>query len=380
MKRACSLCGGKLRDGICTECGMDNRKSDEMYRTTLNQSDCEHRSLSHVHDEKSSMPYKRPVMNKTREPDCESAQDGSARKQEKFQRRQVSGTYTPKTFSRAGSSSSSSGMKPQTLTAVILVCIVVFVLAAVILVQESKQTSIPEAGWSAEWHVEEMNPERYDPYAELEEELNPTGEIWEMEMPAGMYVVGVDIPEGEYLLTGKAGSSYDVYDAEHLLAVHEMFGTDEYQILQAEGVKLFAGAVVCVDGLFPVKFYTENAQIQNMSERTVNPLTEEIEISGKSLAGEDFPEGTYDIYAVGEAFGIFQFELELVREDYTVPFSLSIFMEENPTEEHPEYCSVYRNVVLPKGTSVDSEEMTIKLVPSEGIITQEYLDFYKNMY
>ena len=31
MGKRCSLCGGKLRKGICTECGMDNRKSDERY-------------------------------------------------------------------------------------------------------------------------------------------------------------------------------------------------------------------------------------------------------------------------------------------------------------------------------------------------------------
>lgn len=31
MKKSCVLCGGKLKDGICTECGMNNRKSDEQY-------------------------------------------------------------------------------------------------------------------------------------------------------------------------------------------------------------------------------------------------------------------------------------------------------------------------------------------------------------
>lgn len=31
MGKQCSLCGGKLRNGICTECGMDNRKSDRTY-------------------------------------------------------------------------------------------------------------------------------------------------------------------------------------------------------------------------------------------------------------------------------------------------------------------------------------------------------------
>ena len=47
--KRCSLCGGKLNsDMICTECGLDNTKSDKNYR--INQSDCDHMPLTHVHD------------------------------------------------------------------------------------------------------------------------------------------------------------------------------------------------------------------------------------------------------------------------------------------------------------------------------------------
>ena len=38
--KRCSLCGGKLNSrGICTECGLDNSKSDKNYR--INRSDCD---------------------------------------------------------------------------------------------------------------------------------------------------------------------------------------------------------------------------------------------------------------------------------------------------------------------------------------------------
>lgn len=66
MKKSCTLCGGKLKDGICTECGMDNRKSDEMYQKALNQSDCKNMRLSHVHTDKKAEPYESPVINQTR--------------------------------------------------------------------------------------------------------------------------------------------------------------------------------------------------------------------------------------------------------------------------------------------------------------------------
>ena len=105
---------------------------------------------------------------------------------------------------------------------------------------------------------------------------------------------------------------------------------------------MFQGALVCVDGFYPVKFSTENAQMQDMGNKEANPLTESYEFSGTAVAGEDFPEGTYDVYAVGDDFGIFQFSLDLIRVDYTVPFSFSTLMEKNPTGEYPGYCSVYK--------------------------------------
>ena len=49
--KRCSLCGGKLNSrGICTECGLDNSKSDKNYR--INRSDCDRMPLTHVHEEK----------------------------------------------------------------------------------------------------------------------------------------------------------------------------------------------------------------------------------------------------------------------------------------------------------------------------------------
>ena len=55
--KRCSLCGGKLNsNGICTECGLDNNKSDKNYR--INQSECDHEPLTHVHYGKNEKPEK----------------------------------------------------------------------------------------------------------------------------------------------------------------------------------------------------------------------------------------------------------------------------------------------------------------------------------
>lgn len=48
-RRRCSLCGGKLVNNKCVECGLDNSKSDTSYR--VNESKCTHEPLTHVHHE-----------------------------------------------------------------------------------------------------------------------------------------------------------------------------------------------------------------------------------------------------------------------------------------------------------------------------------------
>ena len=48
FRERCSLCGGKLdSNNICTECGLDNNKSEKHYH--VNQSSCDGQPLTHVH-------------------------------------------------------------------------------------------------------------------------------------------------------------------------------------------------------------------------------------------------------------------------------------------------------------------------------------------
>ena len=48
----CRLCGGKLVDNRCVECGLDNSQSDSQYVT--HETDCHDGPLTHVHTGKSS--------------------------------------------------------------------------------------------------------------------------------------------------------------------------------------------------------------------------------------------------------------------------------------------------------------------------------------
>lgn len=49
--KRCTLCGGKLNaERICVECGLNNTKYQSKY--ILNQSSCDSKPLTHVHEEK----------------------------------------------------------------------------------------------------------------------------------------------------------------------------------------------------------------------------------------------------------------------------------------------------------------------------------------
>ena len=78
--KRCSLCGGKLNsNGICTECGLDNNKSDKNYR--INQSECDHEPLTHVHYGKNEKPEKQPKPNTPRQ-SWQGSQKDNNRQQE----------------------------------------------------------------------------------------------------------------------------------------------------------------------------------------------------------------------------------------------------------------------------------------------------------
>ena len=390
MKNTCSLCGGKLKDGICTECGMNNQKSDEMYRDRLNRSKYDHtsmESMSHVHTEQGVKQYRRPALNENRTTGTTKTENprqkaGTAPKNGArawtFTQQVGSRRYQSTDFKNIKNLSSASGgrkSKPSKTIVLVAVMILVIILAmAGLSVFSSVRENMGGGGTVVSYN--------YD-YNNIQEALPATGEHWDNQLPAGMYMVGIDMPEGEYTVTGPEGSSFEVHDNTHSIYRREAFGTEEYEIEQAEGIPLFTGALVCVDGMNPVSFVSENAQTQDLENRTPNPVTETVEVNGTMTAGTDFPAGTYDIEAAGEDFGYITYEVpyeDPYSEGEQSYYSFGVMMEKNPTSEYPAYCSVYKNVVLPEGAVVDTEGYLCRLVPSNGIVSEDYDGFYNNLY
>lgn len=398
MKRECSLCGGKLLNGVCMECGMDNRKSDDMYKDRLNKADCDQKGMSHIHEAGKTVQYQIPALNRNKESAAtkRGPEQGAKRTKEPQQNVKNLRRYNPADTTAAYSQrarrsqpDSTSKSKGSLFAVLMIAALFLFIVITAIGRNSYSFNTVENISQGLDFFQDDYYNDDYDydydydPYAHIGDELNEEGGLWKDSLSAGMYIVGVDLPEGEYTVSGQQGSSLRIHDQNHKLFVSENFGKEEYEVDMAEGVKLFDGALVWVDGMNPVVFETRNGQIEDMRARQENPVKDTARVTDSATAGVDFPAGTYDVMAVGDGFGIFEFQVEkeiLAEDTYQYEIPVTVMMEANPSEEYPAYCPVFKNVVLPEGTVVHANDFTVQLVPSEGVTTTEYRSFYDIFY
>ena len=301
MGKRCRLCGGKLRNGICTECGMDNRKTDEKYsRHAEKNASAEHTQHSEV----------------------------------------------------------------KNIKVIFYGAAVLLVLAALFLSKDNSEADL-ELNTEVQEEVFDMSVEN----AEQEVQF-PVIAQWENTLESGLYVVGVDIPAGEYTITAPPGSIFQTYNNPQYEDEHVSFGKAPSGIEEVKNIPLYEGTLVRVSGS-NMRFFSWDAEVENLTERVENPLTNQVQIIGKAVAGRDFAAGTYDIEAVGEKEGTFTYS-------YKDKIQMSIWLKPMQTEGNLYTSVYYRNVVLSEGTQIDTGDMTVMLVPSKGIVSEDYASFYEN--
>ncbi len=365
--RECSLCGGKLRGNVCTECGLDNSKNDSMYKGMANRSSCDGQPLTHVHEE----PVQRPEKSAPRK--------AAAVKPAKTTKKN---TYTS-TYSQEPKKK--KGRKVAVILAIIA-CISTLADACVAILEDTS-LSLPDFGTGVEevevppaaWDVEDEGM-----YADVAYELEETGVYWASELTGGEYVVGVHIPEGNYRVVAEKGDCYfSVEDWDNgiyfwgQMAPEWMEYNDTYY--EVSNLRLYNGAKVLVDGYYALWLETENA---NQQENVVqNPLTEEVIVTNgqRLIAGTDFPAGTYDVYALPGG-GYLEFEAPIPEgEEFAEYYMNTVWLyDENEGDIR------YRNLVIPEGVEMhldgyDENEFVI-LKPSAVIATEDYKGYQMGEY
>ena len=370
--KRCSLCGGKLNSrGICTECGLDNSKSDKNYR--INRSDCDGMPLTHVHEEKEKHRPDRKVdhreinhketNHKKRDYGKQGYRMNESDMTGKKRRKHV---QTPDITNRR-----------RPLKIVILAIIVIAVLGN--LYEEHKYDIEYAIGDAVQGVFQDTGDQKtndtdetdYDHYQYVTREIPKEGESADYELASGNYVAGVEIPEGIYTVTPQ--DDYDtvqIDDPENSIYLYEYTEGKKDKI---KDIRLYKGAHLTLNCRTTVKLHTDNAQDVEAMETAgqSNPLTESVDIKGQKTltAGRNLEPGIYDLSRVSGAGNV---DVIIYSDEQEEINSWSQCLSEDGIDGE-----TFHYLVIPENATMEvSEDLKIRLTPSEQIASTDYYGFY----
>ena len=370
--KRCSLCGGKLNSsGICTECGLDNSKSDKNYR--INRSDCDGMPLTHVHEEKEKYRLDRKAdhreinhketNHKKRDYGKQGYRMNESDMTGKKRRKHV---QTPDITNRR-----------RPLKIVILAIIVIAVLGN--LYEEHKYDIEYAIGDAVQGVFQDTGDQKtndtdetdYDHYQYVTREIPKEGERADYELTSGNYVAGVEIPEGIYTVTPQ--DDYDtvqIDDPENSIYLYEYTEGKKDKI---KDIRLYKGAHLTLNCRTTVKLHTDNAQDVEAMETAgqSNPLTESVDIKGQKTltAGRDLEPGIYDHSRVSGAGNV---DVIIYSDEQEEINSWSQCLSEDGIDGE-----TFHYLVIPENATMEvSEDLKIRLTPSEQIASTDYYGFY----
>ena len=370
--KRCSLCGGKLNSsGICTECGLDNSKSDKNYR--INRSDCDGMPLTHVHEEKEK--YRPDRKADHREINHKETNHKKRDYGKQGYRMNESDMTGKKRRKHVQTPDITNRRKP--LKIVILAIIVIAVLGN--LYEEHKYDIEYAVGDAVQGVFQDTGDQKtndtdetdYDHYQYVTREIPKEGESADYELASGNYVAGVEIPEGIYTVTPQ--DDYDtvqIDDPENSIYLYEYTEGKKDKI---KDIRLYKGAHLTLNCRTTVKLHTDNAQDVEAMETAgqSNPLTESVDIKGQKTltAGRDLEPGIYDLSRVSGAGNV---DVIIYSDEQEEINSWSQGLSEDGIDGE-----TFHYLVIPENATMEvSEDLKIRLTPSEQIASTDYYGFY----
>lgn len=370
--KRCSLCGGKLNSrGICTECGLDNSKSDKNYR--INRSDCDGMPLTHVHEEKEKHRPDRKADHR------EINHKGTNHKKRDYGKQGYRMNESDMTGKKRRKHVQTPDItnRRRPLKIVILAIIVIAVLGN--LYEEHKYDIEYAVGDAVQGVFQDTGDQKtndtdetdYDHYQYVTREIPKEGESADYELASGNYVAGVEIPEGIYTVTPK--DDYDtvqIDDPENSIYLYEYTEGKKDKI---EDIRLYKGAHLTLNCKTTVKLHTDNAQDVEAMETAgqSNPLTESVDIKGQKTltAGRNLEPGIYDLSRVSGAGNV---DVIIYSDEQEEINSWSQCLSEDGIDGE-----TFHYLVIPENATMEvSEDLKIRLTPSEQIASTDYYGFY----
>lgn len=370
--KRCSLCGGKLNSsGICTECGLDNSKSDKNYQ--INRSDCDGMPLTHVHEEKEKYrPDRKADHREINHKETNHKKRDYGKQGYRMNESDMTGKKRRKHVQTPDITN-----RRRPLKIVILAIIVIAVLGN--LYEEHKYDIEYAVGDAVQGVFQDTGDQKtndtdetdYDHYQYVTREIPKEGESADYELSSGNYVAGVEIPEGIYTVTPK--DDYDtvqIDDPENSIYLYEYTEGKKDKI---EDIRLYKGAHLTLNCKTTVKLHTDNAQDVEAMETAgqSNPLTESVDIKGQKTltAGRDLEPGIYDISRVSGAGNV---DVIIYSDEQEEINSWSQGLSEDGIDGE-----TFHYLVIPENATMEvSEDLKIRLTPSEQIASTDYYGFY----
>ena len=370
--KRCSLCGGKLNSrGICTECGLDNSKSDKNYR--INRSDCDGMPLTHVHEEKEKhRPDRKADHREINHKETNHKKRDYGKQGYRMNESDMTGKKRRKHVQTPDITN-----RRRPLKIVILAIIVIAVLGN--LYEEHKYDIEYAVGDAVQGVFQDTGDQKtndtdetdYDHYQYVTREIPKEGESADYELSSGNYVAGVEIPEGIYTVTPK--DDYDtvqIDDPENSIYLYEYTEGKKDKI---EDIRLYKGAHLTLNCRTTVKLHTDNAQDVEAMETAgqSNPLTESVDIKGQKTltAGRDLEPGIYDLSRVSGAGNV---DVIIYSDEQEEINSWSQCLSEDGIDGE-----TFHYLVIPENATLEvSEDLKIRLTPSEQIASTDYYGFY----
>lgn len=370
--KRCSLCGGKLNSsGICTECGLDNSKSDKNYR--INRSDCDGMPLTHVHEEKEKHRPDRKADHR------EINHKGTNHKKRDYGKQGYRMNESDMTGKKRRKHVQTPDItnRRRPLKIVILAIIVIAVLGN--LYEEHKYDIEYAVGDAVQGVFQDTGDQKtndtdetdYDHYQYVTREIPKEGERADYELTSGNYVAGVEIPEGIYTVTPQ--DDYDtvqIDDPENSIYLYEYTEGKKDKI---KDIRLYKGAHLTLNCRTTVKLHTDNAQDVEAMETAgqSNPLTESVDIKGQKTltAGRNLEPGIYDLSRVSGAGNV---DVIIYSDEQEEINSWSQGLSEDGIDGE-----TFHYLVIPENATMEvSEDLKIRLTPSEQIASTDYYGFY----
>lgn len=370
--KRCSLCGGKLNSsGICTECGLDNSKSDKNYR--INRSDCDGMPLTHVHEEKEKhRPDRKADHREINHKETNHKKRDYGKQGYRMNESDMTGKKRRKHVQTPDITN-----RRRPLKIVILAIIVIAVLGN--LYEEHKYDIEYAIGDAVQGVFQDTGDQKtndtdetdYDHYQYVTREIPKEGESADYELSSGNYVAGVEIPEGIYTVTPK--DDYDtvqIDDPENSIYLYEYTEGKKDKI---KDIRLYKGAHLTLNCRTTVKLHTDNAQDVEAMETAgqSNPLTESVDIKGQKTltAGRDLEPGIYDLSRVSGAGNV---DVIIYSDEQEEINSWSQCLSEDGIDGE-----TFHYLVIPENATMEvSEDLKIRLTPSEQIASTDYYGFY----